>query len=157
NRSFCSFLKASNGSIWRHSSTMPMLRSSMSSCVSSIRNGVTIAARIGAGESVLRGRIDHYGGSAARHSKQAKTTHVVAARLQFVVNGVRDCSFHVQFVESRRVRPERSVEVQRLDPRPLESGVQVRIPVAPEVDNAEKHLKNRLSLIVAARRADAHH
>src|SRR5262245_33831892 len=35
--------------------------------------------------------------------------------------------------------------------------MQVRIPVIPEVDDAEKGLQNRLVLIVAARRADSHH
>ena len=63
----------------------------------------------------------------------------------------------VEFVEARTVRPERAVEVQRLHARALERAVQVRIPVVPELDDAQERLEDRLLLIVAARRADAHH
>ena len=75
--------------------------------------------------------------------------------LQLVVDRVRNRRLDIQLVEARRVRPERSVEVQRLHARPLERGMQVRIPVVPELDDAEERLQDRLILVVAARRADA--
>ena len=85
----------------------------------------------------------------------AESADVVSPRLQLVVDRLRHIGFDIQLVEACRMRPERSVEVQRLDARPLERLVQVRIPVVPELDDAQERLQDRLLLVVAAGRADA--
>src|SRR5229473_7764580 len=46
--------------------------------------------------------------------------------------------------------------MQRLDARPFERLVEVRIPVGPELHDIEKRLQDRLVLVVAAGRADRH-
>src|SRR6266478_7054251 len=46
--------------------------------------------------------------------------------------------------------------MQRLDARPFERLVEVRIPVGPELYDVEKRLQDRLVLVVASGRADRH-
>ena len=62
-----------------------------------------------------------------------------------------DLDSTLSLLKPRWVRPERSVEVQRLHARPLERLVQVRVPVRPELDDVEERLQDRLFLVVAAR------
>src|SRR5436309_16132558 len=47
--------------------------------------------------------------------------------------------------------------MQRLNARTFESGMQVGIPVVPEIDHAEQRLQDRLILIVTAGRPNPHH
>src|SRR5689334_20908639 len=75
-------------------------------------------------------------------------------RLQLLVDRVRHVRFHIELVEARRMRPERSVEMQRLYARPSERLVQIRIPLGPEFHDVQEGLKDRLLLVVAARRAE---
>jgi hypothetical protein len=91
-----------------------------------------------AGEAILCSGIDHDGRGAAGHAESAKAAHVVPTPAQFVVNRVCNSRFDIQFVEARGVRPERTVEVMRLDAWPFEGRVQVRIPVIPEFNDARK-------------------
>ena len=76
--------------------------------------------------------------------------------LQILEHGVGNVGLDVQLVEPRRVRPERSVEMQRLDARPLERRVKVRVPFRPELDDVQECLEDGLLLVVAAGRADRH-
>src|ERR1700685_2180591 len=46
--------------------------------------------------------------------------------------------------------------MQRLDARPFECRVQVRVPVGPELDRREERLDDRLLLVIAAGAADRH-
>src|SRR6516225_6893737 len=46
--------------------------------------------------------------------------------------------------------------MQRLDARPFECRVQVRIPVRPELDRREERLDDRLLLVIAAGAANRH-
>ena len=64
--------------------------------------------------------------------------------------------FDVQLVETGGVRPERSVEVQRLHAGPSERVVEVRIPLRPELHDVQERLEDGLLLVVAAGRADRH-
>src|SRR5258706_1490866 len=121
-----------------------------------IRHGVAVAAGVGAGDAVAAGRLDQHRGGAAGDAERLDPGNVVAARLQIVVDGVGHAGFDVQLVESRVVRPERAVEVQRLHPRPFESLMQIREPIGPELDDIQERLKDGLVLVVAARRADGH-
>src|SRR5258706_11838902 len=52
--------------------------------------------------------------------------------------------------------PERTVEMQRLEAGPLESLVQVRVPVGPELNNGEECLQDCLVLVVTTRGTQRH-
>jgi hypothetical protein len=80
----------------------------------------------------------------------------VAARFEFVVDGVGHVGLDRKLIEARRVRPERPVEVTGLHTGPFEGGVQVRVPVVPEIDHAQEGLEDGLVLIIAAGRAEGH-
>src|SRR5262249_16379482 len=54
------------------------------------------------------------------------------------------------------VRPERTVEVQSLDSRPLKSLVQVGVPIRPELHHIEEGLDDSLLLVIATWRPDGH-
>ena len=60
---------------------------------------------------------------------------------------------HIECINANVMGPERTVEMQRLEAGPLESLVQVRVPVGPELNNGEEGLQDGLVLVVAARRA----
>ena len=51
-------------------------------------------------------------------------------------------------VEAERVRPERAVQMERLNTGSFDRRVQVRIPVVPELDDVQKGLDDRLLLVV---------
>src|SRR5215510_9516003 len=121
-----------------------------------IRNRIAIPPPVGAGDPVAGSRIDQYGGGASVHAEGADAGNVVSARLQIAVDGVRNIGLKVEAVEPRIVRPERAVEMQRLDPRPFECLVQVRVPGGPELHDVEKCLQDGLVLVVAAGRTDRH-
>src|SRR5262249_36228738 len=95
-------------------------------------------------------------GGASVHAEGADAGHVMAARLKIFVDGIRNIGLKIEPVEARIVWPERAEEMQRLDPRPLERLVQVRVPVGPELHHIEKRLQDSLALVVAAWRADRH-
>ena len=108
---------------------------------SSVRHGVAVAPGIGAGDSVPAGGIDQHRSRAARDALGPDAVRIVPSRLKFLEHFIGDRRFHIQAVEPRIMRPERAEEMQRLDPRPLESFMQVGIPVRPEFHNVQECLK----------------
>src|ERR1700680_3192321 len=117
-----------------------------------IRHGVAVAARVGAGESIPARGIDDDRGRAARDRERLDPGDVVAARLQLVKHRIGNLRLDIELVEAAVMRPERTVEVQRLDARPFERLMQVRIPVGPELYDVQECLDDRLLLIVASGR-----
>ncbi len=144
-----------SGSSWSDSSCRQAW--SWCSCSRLVRDCVTVTARVGARESILGERIDHHCRGASGHSERTQSAHLVSPGLQFVVNRIWNRDLDSQPVEAGGVWPERTVEMLGLRSRPLECGMQIRIPVIPELYNAEKSLQYCLLLIVASRSPQSHH
>src|SRR5690348_10834267 len=125
--------------------------------VTLVGNRIAVAPWIGGGETIAGCRIDHHRCRTSRHSECGQAGHVMTARLELVVDRIRYTLFNCKLVEAWTVRPERAVEMRRLHARALERLVQVRVPVAPEFDDAEKRLQNGLLLIVPAWGSKRHH
>src|SRR5579883_2338956 len=121
-----------------------------------ISHSVAIAPGVGPGDAVMADGIEEHGRGTACNAELLYTFDVVATRFELLENRIRNGCLDVHFVEPRRVRPERSEEVQRLHAGPFKGLVEVRIPVRPELDDIEECLEYRLVLVVAPGRAERH-
>src|SRR5690349_19135163 len=122
----------------------------------SIGHRIAVAPRIGAGKPVAGRRVDHHRRRTAADAVLTDGLHLMPAQLQLVDDRGRNRRLDVHPVEAGIVRPHRSIEMHRLHAWPREGGMEVWIPVVPELDDIEERLQDRLLLVVAAGSADRH-
>src|SRR5690242_3786857 len=85
-----------------------------------IRHCIAVSPRIRAGDSIAVGRIDQHRRSATRNAVRGNLADIVPAIFEFLDGLVGNRRFDIQSIEAGVVGPERSEEVQGLNPRPFE-------------------------------------